>query len=120
MCSIATHCHLIDGVWTYMFRAYVGIVLARKDMMETYGHTLETQKPQLRSFTENRVVDGLYESSWVPKQSRNCSIFGLFLTIFGQFWQLLRVGSHLVTWRHRTKLQNTHFLKKKKRFVTYK
>ena len=63
MCSIATLSHLIDGVWTYIFRAYVGIVLARKEMMETHGHTLETQKPQLRSFTENRVVDGPYKSS---------------------------------------------------------
>ena len=34
-------------------------------MMETHGHTLETQKPQLRSFTDSRVVDGLYKSSWV-------------------------------------------------------
>ena len=68
-----------------IFRAYVGMVLARKEMIQTYGHTLETKNPQLRSFTDSRVVDGLYKSSWVPKQSSNCSIFGLFLVTFGPF-----------------------------------
>ena len=102
--------------------ANIGTFLARKGRMETSGHTLETQKPQLRSYHENSVVDGPCNSCWVPKQSRNSSFLGYFWRFWANFGYFCGRGETL--WPEDiilcSEILNTCYLKKIKVFITCK